>query len=454
MNNTYISKAAIFFAALLCCLKINAQTYNNWLLNDGYVLHFAPNNVEIKHTDIDNHYHATIAISDDNGDFLIYGRKIFNPNAATSDFIIKNIKGNTLASFETLHIMCTNYCKSSDKDKSYYASVVYDTKKHFHKYCLKIYRFDNNGTLKDSIICKELGYSGFLTSIPKNDGSVILLAYNINKQKIELFKLFEGKIKEKKEYDIQMKGFHILQTLNRSHSIRKSLNSSKIIADSDKELYIIDYNSNTDNISLNKKIESNNMFHVKAFSEHDKYLFCVYNNNTVIRYKLTPAVDFFSDNYETVYKFKGNIIDMQLGIDNKIYVMTNRYINQSPIDQLFTLDKVETDDLVVQEIEFSGTASYNVFPEYPRSSTDIFCEKKNCDLSVLLSTNIFRAKSFLWDFGDGTEKSSDTSPIHTYKKSGVYTVKLKAKFSSGETKTFEKEITVNNPPEKTKIICE
>ncbi|MEZ4981260.1 MAG: PKD domain-containing protein [Saprospiraceae bacterium] len=36
-----------------------------------------------------------------------------------------------------------------------------------------------------------------------------------------------------------------------------------------------------------------------------------------------------------------------------------------------------------------------------------------------------KANEYVWDFGDGTT-SSEENPQHTYKSSGIYTVKLKS----------------------------
>ena len=63
-------------------------------------------------------------------------------------------------------------------------------------------------------------------------------------------------------------------------------------------------------------------------------------------------------------------------------------------------------------------------------------------------------QSVFWNFGDGTEKSSETTPTHIYNESGKYTVKLRIEFADGQTKMLEREIVIKSLPEKPKIICE
>lgn len=53
------------------------------------------------------------------------------------------------------------------------------------------------------------------------------------------------------------------------------------------------------------------------------------------------------------------------------------------------------------------------------------------------------AESVLWDFGDGTT-STETSPIHTFAKDGVYTVTLKASNPNGED-VATSVITISGP---------
>ncbi|MCR4561078.1 MAG: PKD domain-containing protein [Bacteroidales bacterium] len=95
------------------------------------------------------------------------------------------------------------------------------------------------------------------------------------------------------------------------------------------------------------------------------------------------------------------------------------------------------------------------FPNQLFLTPHISCKHDDCFRSFSFSYFSFsEGCGFLWDFGDNTEQSTETSPIHVYEKSGKYTVKLTVTFSSGETKTLEKNLVVNPPLEKPKIIVE
>lgn len=58
-----------------------------------------------------------------------------------------------------------------------------------------------------------------------------------------------------------------------------------------------------------------------------------------------------------------------------------------------------------------------------------------------LINNSQNAKSYAWDFGDGTT-SAEASPHHLFSKCGKYNVKLTATDSNGEVTTVEKAVDV------------
>ena len=80
----------------------------------------------------------------------------------------------------------------------------------------------------------------------------------------------------------------------------------------------------------------------------------------------------------------------------------------------------------------------------------------NCDKTAVFSYTDSKKEiqSILWNFGDGTEKSSETTPTHIYNESGKYTVKLRIEFADGQTKMLEREIVIKSLPEKPQIFCE
>ncbi len=53
------------------------------------------------------------------------------------------------------------------------------------------------------------------------------------------------------------------------------------------------------------------------------------------------------------------------------------------------------------------------------------------------------AYSYIWDFGDG-QISTDTQPVHTYERSGVFTIHVKVTNACGDEKQAEKQIAVES----------
>ncbi len=60
--------------------------------------------------------------------------------------------------------------------------------------------------------------------------------------------------------------------------------------------------------------------------------------------------------------------------------------------------------------------------------------------TVTFNPTVSDVKTYDWDFGDG-EKSTEAAPVHTYKKSGTYTVRLTVKGDGGEI-SVTKDITI------------
>ena len=65
------------------------------------------------------------------------------------------------------------------------------------------------------------------------------------------------------------------------------------------------------------------------------------------------------------------------------------------------------------------------------AAADFKCKKATCSLNDLAFINNSRADSFLWDFGDNSERSTQENPTHTFAKSGIYNVMLIAGLSNG-----------------------
>lgn len=63
---------------------------------------------------------------------------------------------------------------------------------------------------------------------------------------------------------------------------------------------------------------------------------------------------------------------------------------------------------------------------------------------VVLTDKSYRARSYHWDFGDGTT-SYEMSPTHKYSGKGVYKIKLTVTSSTGNTDSKEANVTIENP---------
>jgi PKD repeat protein len=60
------------------------------------------------------------------------------------------------------------------------------------------------------------------------------------------------------------------------------------------------------------------------------------------------------------------------------------------------------------------------------------------------NTSTGNATSYIWNFGDNSETSSETNPSHTYNTVGTYNVILEAIGAGGQTSSI-RQVTVNNP---------
>ncbi len=69
-----------------------------------------------------------------------------------------------------------------------------------------------------------------------------------------------------------------------------------------------------------------------------------------------------------------------------------------------------------------------------------------CDSSIVafINTTLSLGNTFVWNFGDSTATSTLANPIHIYKKTGVFNVKLVASNDVGCTEVLYKNTVVNN----------
>ena len=88
-----------------------------------------------------------------------------------------------------------------------------------------------------------------------------------------------------------------------------------------------------------------------------------------------------------------------------------------------------------------ANATITVAAPPPVASFSISKSSGDAPLSVSFSNESSNASSYLWSFGDGSANTSETSPGHTFKKAGTFTVTLTAT-GLGGTATLSKTLTV------------
>ena len=350
-------KTAFLFAVLICCSHSNAQEYNNWLLEDGNILNFNTNPPSIDKIDFDNRK-GNFSLSDNNGKLLLYGGKLTpkNNNSNLSNYVIKNNKNQTLVSFPSVNIRNAISCKSVTGNASYYAAIIYNESKTL-RYAMRLYRFDNNGVLRDSLISKDVNHSHIAWFMPQDNGDVIFFCYIHTNKTIESYKLSKDIIKKTHTYNIKLPVRNELSEI--SHIIPLK-NGNKIIVLSQIYCFIMNYDINTENISLSKEINGFDNGDAIALSENDKYLIATKGDkNKLIRYKLSDDFDF--DNGETIYEFKDSYVnDIQLGEDGKLYVLQNN-------NTIKFIDGIETDNITVGKIDGVIESNSKIhFPKIPR----------------------------------------------------------------------------------------
>ena len=209
----------------------------------------------------------------------------------------------------------------------------------------------------------------------------------------------------------------------------------------------------------NGKIISNKIYHNAsrcAVSKSGKYLFTIVSdassNISFIRYNLSDDGGISGQKIYEIKNYQHEYLPaMKLALDGNIYVLLTSY---SRLDCITNIDG-DTPIYKTNVMSLNSGEKGFAFPNQLFLTPHISCKHDDCFRSFSFSYFSFsEGCGLLWDFGDNTEQSTETSPVHVYEKSGKYTVKLTVTFSSGETKTLEKNLVVNPPLEKPKIIVE
>lgn len=361
--NIFFIKTAFLFAVLFCCNKSNAQTYNNWLLDDGDILNFNTNPPSIDKIDFDN-YKGNFSLSDDEGKLILYGGV---SKSNKSNYIIKNNTNKVLVSFPCHLLINAIGCKSVSPNGSYYVAIVSSTKQKYKTFSIRLYRFDNKGVLIDSLISDKFNYSSLSLFMPMDNGDVYFWAYAQSKKIMEIYKLSGNKMFKEKTYAIELPEFSSFSGLSPNNVILPLKNGEKIICWFGNKGFILNHNIYTDKITVEKEFKQQEQYSCIALSANDKY--CIFEKGRkIIRYNISD--DFEVSNEKIIYELTDeNIIsctDMQLGYDDKIYAILQPKGEQYNRSIIY-FDGIETDNITVGTIVYANNFnSITGFPKIPR----------------------------------------------------------------------------------------
>jgi PKD repeat protein len=93
----------------------------------------------------------------------------------------------------------------------------------------------------------------------------------------------------------------------------------------------------------------------------------------------------------------------------------------------------------------SATASATITVKGPQASFTPSVTTGLSPLHVTFTNTSTNATSYVWSFGDGSDSTTTTSPVHTFDQVGTFSVSLVATGSSGDSATASATITANPP---------
>ena len=355
-HHKLVIRAVIFIAAFLCFTISNAQEYNNWLLNGGGILNFNTFPATLICKKDENIVKNTIALSDDNGQIILYGYKV-KSDQRLSDFVIKNSENEVIVSFYCTEVRNVIGCKLPQG--GYYIAVVY--RQHLFTSELHIYKFDINGKLENEFIYSDGIYTPFMTFI-QEDNYEILFVYNSKYETIEKYKLTSDEVFKTEQYELKLEMFSMREIV--TFNIITSLDNSKIIACTYGAVSVLNYDKTTGLISLADKFETTK-FYAIAFSETDKY-FLIIDDNTLKGFRFNGTFDFDTEKPDISYKLTEETIsntlwNMCLGNDGKIY------IHNISSDCIMVIDGIEAGNMTSEIIQSECVKNcLNLFPQIPR----------------------------------------------------------------------------------------
>ena len=307
--------------------------------------------------DFDNHHSANFSLSDDNGKLILYGGTCMSYNAKkrTRNYVIRNNKNKTLVSFTTSHVI-----------NAYYAAIISSVWPTIHGYTMRLYRFDNNGILKDSLISQDLNYSCFAFFIPQTNGDISFLAYDHRNKIIKNYKLSGNKMFQENISKTELPKFYYETGMDDTvYYILTTKDGNKIICLLGDTMFLLDFKINTGEITVIKEYNNtfNSVINSIALSANNKYLI-VSEKEKIIRYKLSDEFEF--SNGEIIYESTDNCTDMQL-YDGKIYALFGRKKDNPSDQKIIYFDGIETDNITVGNIDCTNLSNFiSHFPKIPR----------------------------------------------------------------------------------------
>jgi len=315
----------------------------------------------------------------------------------------------------------------------------------------------------------------------------------VQKKNSRDFWLLFDKYKEIEIYSITETGLKLHSTFTKPNNKKEdyyaaieiyyysvSYDNTKIYTDllctTDKNLY---YNIDFDNENgivkaMYPTYAGWDEFYGETFSTKGKYLYftiydkgdesCRNHNNKNEHYQhiyRCPADKLLEENSllkyrELVYTCKsGEISDMKCAPDGNIYILYAEPENFMGVIKNSDDEKPEVEELafdlsVSTDVQFGDFAA--CFPETYHFPFEVSYNKK-CDYVEFAFSDNYKVKSLLWDFGDGTESSTEKNPKHSY-KSGFYKVKLTVDYDDKETKTYLLDVDIPQKPKTPVLVCE
>ena len=364
MVEKILLKTAIFIAVFFSfCFELKAQEYNNWLFYGGAILNFDTSPATVLCDDNNNfagHGHI-VALSDNNGQLILYGYKEpTNGNTSISDYVIKN-KDKVVVRISTNEVTNAIGCKLSQG--VYYIAAVLRTNA---KAALHVYKFDNDGNLKNEYTYNDGNYSFFLDFI-RIDDFIALIAYRNNQ--IETYKLTSEECILWNKKEMKLDNFLYLTTP--SFDIEHSLDYSIIIATAFNIAYVLNFDKSNGEVTILHRFESDK-FRTMSFSPTDKY-FLIIDDEKLNGFKYSKDFNFVLDKPDVIYNLpkKHDVVcnlcwEMAVGVDGKLY------IHELLSDFIIVLDGIESENITKTIIQ-ADCLQYGTFPRIPRTKDNQGC---------------------------------------------------------------------------------